>query len=286
MADHAASSALGEQPGTLLRISDVSAQFTSRLGRLDALESVTFSVARGEFVCLIGPSGCGKSTLLRLVAGLIEPASGEIVVGRAGPLTPAKRGGKRRIGLVFQEPTLLPWRTVAANVALPLALSGARRDDVDRRVAELLGLVGLSDFAGEYPANLSGGMAQRVSIARALCQDPQLLLLDEPFGALDALTREYMAVELLRIWERSQPTVLMVTHNVEEAALLSDRVVVLSPRPGRVTAVVEVGLPRPRTPDLLMGAPLQAVAKQLRKALAHKQSAVVEDRGRSYGEVS
>lgn len=247
----------------MLSIRHLTARFTSQLGRLDALDDVTFDVERGEFVCLIGPSGCGKSTLLRLIAGLIPPVSGEIRLDGQ-----AQRGPQRKVGLVFQQPTLLPWRTVTANVALPLELAGTPANKVRERSAALLDLVGLRDFAKEYPANLSGGMAQRVAIARALCQDPDVLLLDEPFGALDALTRERMAEELLRIWGRSQRTVLMVTHNVAEAALLSDRVVVLSPRPGHVTDIVTVDLPRPRVPEMLTSEALQRVARTLRAALS------------------
>jgi NitT/TauT family transport system ATP-binding protein len=249
----------------MLSIRRLTARFTSQLGRLDALDDVTFDVERGEFVCLIGPSGCGKSTLLRLVAGLIPPDSGEVRLDGQ-----AQRGPQRKVGLVFQQPTLLPWRTVTANVALPLELARTPANEVRERSAALLDLVGLRDFAKEYPANLSGGMAQRVAIARALCQDPDVLLLDEPFGALDALTRERMAEELLRIWERSQRTVLMVTHNVAEAALLSDRVVVLSPRPGHVTEIVSVDLPRPRVPEMLTSQALQRVARTLRAALSRE----------------
>jgi len=255
----------------MLSLHQVTARFTGHLGRLDALDDVTFDVQRGEFVCLIGPSGCGKSTLLRLVAGLIPPAGGEIRLDGK-----AQQGPQRRVGLVFQQPTLLPWRTVAANVALPLELAGTPAGtpagEIREHTAALLDLVGLRDFAKEHPSNLSGGMAQRVAIARALCQDPDVLLLDEPFGALDALTREYMAEELVRIWERSQRTVLMVTHNVSEAALLSDRVVVLSPRPGHVTDIVTVDLPRPRVPEMLTSEALQRVARTLRTALSRNNA--------------
>lgn len=245
-----------------LEIRNLQARFTSHLGELEALEEVSFSVSRGEFVCLIGPSGCGKSTLLRIVAGLIPPTEGEILLeGRP------RRLPSSQVGLVFQEPTLLPWRTVRGNVALPLQMRGVTDREVDRRTAELLTLVGLSDFGDEYPANLSGGMAQRAAIARALAQHPELLLLDEPFGSLDAITRERMASELLRIWEQKHRTVLMVTHSVEEAALLSDRVVVLSARPGHVVDIVEVPLPRPRSPAMLSSSELQSVAQRLRERL-------------------
>jgi len=246
-----------------LEIRDLVARFTSHLGELDALGGVTFNVARGEFVCLVGPSGCGKSTLLRIVAGLIPPSAGEVRLEGRPQRAPASQ-----VGLVFQQPTLLPWRSVRDNVRLPLELERRAPDEIERTTADLLALVGLSDFAGEYPGNLSGGMAQRAAIARALAQSPEALLLDEPFGALDALTREAMAAELLRIWERLRRTVLMVTHNVEEAALLADRVVVLSPRPGRVVEIVDVPLTRPRSPGLLSTPALQSVAQRLRDALA------------------
>jgi NitT/TauT family transport system ATP-binding protein len=245
----------------LIDIRALSARFTSHLGELDALDEVSFDVQRGEFVCLVGPSGCGKSTLLRIVAGLLSPSSGEVRIDGVPQSSP-----DRTIGLVFQQPTLLPWRSVRGNVALPLQLPGAYA--VEERVDELLALVGLLDFAEEYPANLSGGMAQRAAIARALAQNPEVLLLDEPFGALDALTREYMAGELLRIWEQTHGTVLMVTHNVEEAALLADRVVVLSSRPGRVIEVVGVPLARPRSLSHLGSQQLQHVAQQLRETLS------------------
>ncbi len=246
-----------------LEIRDLSARFLSHLGELDALDDVTFDVDRGEFVCLVGPSGCGKSTLLRIVAGLIPPAAGEVRLEGV----PRRQPGSE-VGLVFQHPTLLPWRSVRDNIRLPLEVERRPSEEIEERVSDLLALVGLSDFEDEYPGNLSGGMAQRAAIARALAQDPEVLLLDEPFGALDALTREYMAGELLRIWERLRRTVLMVTHNVEEAALLADRVVVLSARPGRVVEIVPVPLQRPRFAALLTTPALQDVAEHLRDALA------------------
>lgn len=250
-------------PAPFLHIRKLSASFRGRLGDLSALDEVSFEVARGEFVCLIGPSGCGKSTLLRIAAGLLAPSRGEILLEGD-----ALRAPQKRVGLVFQQPTLLPWRTVQANVALPLEMCGLPSAAIQARTAELLALVGLEGFEREYPLHLSGGMAQRAALARALAQHPEVLLLDEPFGALDALTRERMAVELLRIWEREQRTVLMVTHSVEEAALLADRVVVLSARPGRVTACVEVSLPRPRAAGMLSSPELQQIAGKLRAALS------------------
>jgi NitT/TauT family transport system ATP-binding protein len=246
-----------------LQIRHLSASFRGYQGDLSALDDVSFTVARGEFVCLIGPSGCGKSTLLRIAAGLLQPTRGEILLEGKPQHMPQKR-----VGLVFQQPTLLPWRSVQDNIALPLEMEGLPPHDIQARTDDLLALVGLSGFEEEYPIHLSGGMAQRTAIARALAQNPEVLLLDEPFGALDALTRERMAAELLRIWERDKRTVLMVTHSVEEATLLSDRVVVLSARPGRVVNIVSVTLPRPRSPTLLATPELQQIAGRLRESLS------------------
>lgn len=248
---------------SFLRIRNLSASFCGYLGDLSALDNVSFEVAHGEFVCLIGPSGCGKSTLLRIAAGLLAPSRGEILLEGQ-----ALRAPQKRIGLVFQQPALLPWRTVRDNIALPLEMMRLSPTDIRARTADLLALVGLVGFEHEYPIHLSGGMAQRAALARALAQNPEVLLLDEPFGALDALTRERMAAELLRIWERDKRTVLMVTHSVEEAALLADRVVVLSARPGHVVEIIEVTLPRPRSPALLTMPELQRIARHLREALS------------------
>ena len=250
-----------------LSLEHISASFPGPQEHLIALEDISFEVKRGEFLCLIGPSGCGKSTLLRIVAGLLPPSQGSVWLEGEPQRAPGQR-----IGLVFQQPTLLPWRTVAENVALPLELEIERTEKLSAeekcaRTDDLLTLVGLDGSASAYPAHLSGGMAQRTAIARALAQNPEVLLLDEPFGSLDALTRERMAAELLNIWQRDQRTVLMVTHSVEEAALLSDRVVVLSSRPGRVVDIVPIDLPRPRSSALLMTPELQRVAIRLRETL-------------------
>ena len=206
-----------------------------------ALDGVDLEVRAGEFVSVVGPSGCGKSTLLRLVAGLLPSPGGEVrVLGG----TPGEAQRARALGLVAQEPGLLPWRDVEANVRLPLDV--VRAGDPER-VRALLDQVGIAEFAGYRPAALSGGMRQRVALARALVHRPRLLLMDEPFGALDELSREAMRLELLRIWEQERIAVLFVTHSVAEAVLLSDRVVVMSGRPGRVRAVIDVPLPRPRS---------------------------------------
>ena len=210
-----------------------------------ALENISFEIRVGEFCTLIGPSGCGKSTLLRLVSGLAEPSGGRITVHG---LTPLEARRKRQFGIVFQSPVLFDWRTVEQNIALPLQIFGEDGTKIRRRVAELMGLVGLSEFGTHYPWQLSGGMQQRVAIARALTFGPPFLLMDEPFGALDLITRDRMAQELLRIWSSTPgTTVLFITHSISEAILLSDRVVVLSPRPGHVQRIVDVDLPRPRT---------------------------------------
>ncbi len=245
-----------------LEIQRVHASFRGPQGDLDALDDISLQVERGEFVCLIGPSGCGKSTLLRIIAGLLAPSSGAVYLGGERISVPG-----RRIGLVFQSPTLLPWRTVEGNVALPLEMDGLSSEVRQDRVLKLLKMVGLSGFEKDYPLHLSGGMAQRAAIARALAQNPEVLLLDEPFGSLDALTRERMTAGLLHIWQTYQRTVVMVTHSVEEAALLADRVVVLSPRPGRVVDILPIELPRPRDPGLLLDPRLQQIARHLREVL-------------------
>ncbi len=213
--------------------------------RVTALEDVSFEIPQGSFVSLIGPSGCGKSTLLRLVAGLSEPTSGRIVVAGENPREARRR---RRFGIVFQTPVLFDWRTVADNIGLPLQIMGRPKSEIESRVRELAQLVGLAEFIDHRPYQLSGGMQQRVAIARALTFNPPFLLMDEPFGALDMITRDRMASELLRIWSSTPgTTVMFITHSIPEAVLLSDRVVVMSSRPGRVLRVVDINLPRPRT---------------------------------------
>lgn len=208
---------------------------------VEALSDVSLSVRAGEFVCLIGPSGCGKTTLLRLVDGLTRPDSGEIVVdGKASPAP------GHWAGFVFQSFRLLPWRTIIDNVQFPLELNGTAPQIRRARAEEYLALVGLERFGHLYPHELSGGMQQRIGLARALAMEPSVLLMDEPFAALDAQTREFMQIELSRIWERHRVTVLFVTHSLDEALFLADRVVLMRPRPGRVDEIIEVNLPRPR----------------------------------------
>ena len=213
-------------------------------GGTTALQGIDLTIEEREFVSLIGPSGCGKSTLLRIIGDLVEPSSGSAVVNGK----PARRARvDRDYGIVFQDAVLYEWRTVARNIALPLELAGWDRRRRRERVQEMMDLVELGEFADHHPWQLSGGMQQRVSIARALSFDPALLLMDEPFGALDEMTRERLNMELLRIWEQSGSTIVFVTHSISEAVFLSTRVVVMSPRPGRVAGVVEIDLPQPRT---------------------------------------
>ncbi len=226
-----------------VRIRDVCKSFSGGADGRDVLQDINLDIARGEFLCLIGPSGCGKSTLLRLIGGLAEPTSGEIQIdGR----TPPEAQANKAFGFVFQEPSLLPWRTVADNIRLPLEVN--RRNNPENRhpVSELLSLVGLDMYADYYPSQLSGGMLQRAALARALMSGASLLLMDEPFGALDEITRAAMGYELLRIWNADKKSVIFVTHSISEAVTLSDRVAVLSRRPGCIVEVVNIDLPRPR----------------------------------------
>jgi NitT/TauT family transport system ATP-binding protein len=246
----------------ILVAEQLSAVFPNHNGGLWALERVSFEVRPQEFVCVVGPSGCGKTTLLRLLAGLLTPTEGRVRFEGEPLVAP-----RRRIGFVFQKANLMPWRTVLANVTLPLELQGERPAEARRRARELIELVGLSGFEHSLPRDLSGGMEQRVAIARALVHNPGVLLLDEPFGALDALTRERMGAELLRIWEARTKTVVMVTHSIPEALLLADRVLVLSPRPGQVRLALDVRLPRPRRMEMEYSPEFGALARRVRSAI-------------------
>jgi NitT/TauT family transport system ATP-binding protein len=247
---------------TLLTVENLSMDYDDGNGKLSVLEGLSFAVAGGEFLCLVGPSGYGKTTLLRLLAGLAKPKTGHVCLAGGQVLHP-----RRDVGVVFQEPTLMDWRTVQDNVALPLELSGVSKEMAWQQAHALLELVGLSGFEDYYPAQLSGGMAQRVALARALVNDPRVLLLDEPFGALDALTRERMGQELLRIWRARRKTVVMVTHSVTEAVFLADRVLVLGARPAVVVDEVRVDLPRPRTVEVTETSAFGALAHRVREAL-------------------
>ncbi len=234
-------------PQPVVAISSVSKTFATASGvGTTALDRISLDIQEGEFVSLIGPSGCGKSTLLRVIGDLTAPSDGTIEVNGK----PARQARMDRdYGIVFQAPVLFDWRSVEANVALPLEIKGMSRTQREQRVGEMLDLVELRDFARHYPYQLSGGMQQRVSIARALALEPRILLMDEPFGALDEMTRERMNSEVQRIWERTGTTIVFVTHSIPEAVFLSTRVAVMSPRPGRIVEVIDIDLPRPRNED-------------------------------------
>lgn len=250
-------------------IDHVTKRFELKRQSVVALDDVSLELERGELGAFIGPSGCGKSTLLRLVADIIQPTSGTITIaGRA----PAAARREHRIGFVFQDPTLLPWRSVLDNVRLPLQIARGRAERGAASPEELLELVGLAGFEGARPAQLSGGMRQRVAIARALVLRPEVLLLDEPFGALDEITRQQLNLELLGIWAETGTTALLVTHSIAEAALMADRVSVLSARPGRVTATIDVDLPRPRTLELMQTQEFFALENTTRDALFGRQA--------------
>lgn len=229
-----------------------------------ALRDVSITVGDGEFVSIVGPSGCGKSTLLRIIADLLSPTEGRVLIRGRSPHEARER---REIGMVFQSPVLYDWRSVRRNIELPLEVIGRPRPERRGRAEEMLRLVGLEQFASSYPWQLSGGMQQRVSIARALVFDPVILLMDEPFGALDELGRERMNGELQRIWAQTGKTVLFVTHSVPEAVFLSSRIVVMSPHPGRVMAEVTVDLPRPRTTDTRTDSHYYDLITQVRRVL-------------------
>jgi NitT/TauT family transport system ATP-binding protein len=230
---------------------------------LRALDDVTFEVGAREIVAIVGPNGCGKSTLLRLIGGLLMPDEGTVDLG-GQPVT----GPDPQVGFVFQEPRLLPWASIRDNVGFPLRLADRPEAEREARVTELLVQVDLTGFANARPHQLSGGMRQRAAIARALALEPSVLLLDEPFSSLDALTRERFGLELLGIWERTATTIVLVTHSIPEAVFLADRVLMLSPRPGHVVADIPVGLPRPRTPEQVDTPAGNAVALQIRRWLA------------------
>ena len=242
-----------------LIIRNLSVVFPDNNGGLRALDGLSFDVRPREFVCVLGPSGSGKTTLLRIVAGLLPPTAGSLTFGHVWK--------QPRIGMVFQQANLMPWRTVIENIKLPLEVQHMDEAFARVKAQEMIELVGLQGFEDSLPRDLSGGMAQRVAIARALIHDPDLLLLDEPFGSLDALTRERMWNELSRIWQMQQKTVIMVTHSINESLFLADRVLVLTQRPGKVKLDIEVDLPRPREDDIRYTPHFGTLAKKLRSAI-------------------
>lgn len=232
---------------TEISLKDIGMTYHADGKDVKALTSVSLDIEKGEFISLLGPSGCGKTTLLRIIADLLHPTSGEISISGESPEDARL---KRRYGMVFQSPVLYDWRTIRKNVMLPLEIMKLSKEERLQRADEMLELVGLSKFKDHFPNQLSGGMQQRVGIARALALNPEILLMDEPFSALDEFTREKLHEDLLRIWRKTNKTVVFVTHNIAESVFLSDRVCVLSPHPGRLSAVVDIDLPRPRPKEI------------------------------------
>jgi NitT/TauT family transport system ATP-binding protein len=264
-----------DQP--VVRLTGIGRVFARRDGsRMTALEGIDLDIRRGEFVSLIGPSGCGKSTLLRIIGDLIKPSSGDVIVNGK----PAERARRDRdYGMVFQAPVLFDWRSVEDNVKLPLEIQGV--DAATRRAtaARMLELVELEEFSHHYPWQLSGGMQQRVAIARALAFEPAILLMDEPFGALDEMTRERMNSEVQRIWDRTKTTIVFVTHSIPEAVFMSSRVVVMSPRPGRIAKVIDVDLPRPRDEETRESERYFELVTEVREALRGRDAARDDEAG-------
>jgi NitT/TauT family transport system ATP-binding protein len=252
---------MADAAGAVIAVRRLGKTYETSRGAVPALEDIDFTVAEGEFVAILGPSGCGKTTLLKILAGLLPATRGEARL-RGAPIA----GPRRDIGMVFQSPVLFPWRSVLDNVLLPVDVQRLGREKNVARAMELLALVGLATFERRYPWELSGGMQQRVAITRGLIHDPAMLLMDEPFGALDAMTRETMNLELQRIWLEKRKTVLFVTHSIAEAVFLADRVLVMTPRPGRVLDAVAVEMPRPRSLDVMASA---AFGDHVRRIRAH-----------------
>ncbi|MBK1624992.1 ABC transporter ATP-binding protein [Afifella marina] len=250
--------------GAVIAASDLSLTFQTADGPVQALADIDLAIHRGEFVSLIGPSGCGKTTLLRVIADLEQPTSGEISVNGVSP-DAARR--ERSYGYVFQSAALYPWRTIAKNVALPLEIMGLPKAEQQKRVKKNLELVNLSGFERKFPWQLSGGMQQRASIARALAVEPDLLLMDEPFGALDEIVRDHLNEQLLQLWAKTNKTIVFVTHSIPEAVFLSSKIVVMSPRPGRIYDVIDCGLPRDRGLDIRETPEFLAIAHRVREGL-------------------
>ena len=245
----------------IIDINHASKVFNNQKKEVTALSDVSLRIRKGEFISLLGPSGCGKTTLLRMIADLIKPSSGSVMVDGQ---TPREARLARKYGMVFQSPVLYEWRTIIRNVELPLEIIKLGREERRECAMKMLELVGLKDFADHYPSQLSGGMQQRVGIARALALNPQILLMDEPFSALDEFTCEKLHEDLLSIWRRTNKTIVFVTHNISESVYLSDRVCVLSPHPGRLSAVVDIDLPRPRTAEMRSSPELASLVEKVR----------------------
>lgn len=245
----------------LIEIQGLNKIYPTREGSpIQALSDVNLNISRGEFITVVGPSGCGKTTLLKILAGIMAPSSGSVRVN-GNPLS----GPSRQLGVVFQEPLLLPWRTVLENVMVPVEVQKLDAKAYRQEARKLLELVGLQGFEEKYPRELSGGMQQRVGIARALVHDPDFLLMDEPFGALDAMTREQLNLDLLSIWSTKRKTILLITHSIAEAVFLGDRIVAMSPRPGRIADVIDVDLPRPRDIDIINSDVFGDYVKRIRR---------------------
>jgi NitT/TauT family transport system ATP-binding protein len=260
-----------ESAPRVIDISSLSLTFETSDGPVQAVSEIDLAIEGGEFVSLIGPSGCGKTTLLRVIADLETPTSGKITVNG---LTPSEARLKRAYGYVFQAPALYPWRTIARNIALPLEIMGLSKGECKDRVSRNIDLVNLTGFENRFPWQLSGGMQQRASIARALAFDPDLLLMDEPFGALDEIVRDKLNEQLLRLWNKTQKTVVFVTHSIPEAVFLSTKIVVMSPRPGRIHDVIDCGFPRDRTLEIRETPQFLEIANRVRHGLREGHSYV------------
>ena len=256
-------------PSTVVDARDLSLVFQTNDGPVHALSNINLTIERGEFVSFIGPSGCGKTTLMRVIADLEQPTSGSVSVNG---MTPEAARETRAYGYVFQAAALYPWRTIGGNVSLPLEVMGFSRAEREERIAKNLDLVNLSGFEKKFPWQLSGGMQQRASIARALSFDPDMLLMDEPFGALDEIVRDHLNEQLLKLWAKTQKTVIFVTHSIPEAVFLSTRIVVMSPRPGRIHEIIDCNLGDDRPLDIRETPEFLRIAQQVREGLRHGHS--------------
>lgn len=254
-----------------IRFSHVGKVFETRFQTITAVHDYSMDIQPGEFVAILGPSGCGKSTLIRMLDGIIPPSSGEILLDEE-LVSGRQRMGKdilRKMGFIFQQPNLLPWYTLRENVALPLKIFGLSGKKWEKRVDKLLAMVGLTGQDNAYPVEISGGMAQRAGVIRAMVHDPEILLMDEPFGALDELSREQLNMELLDIWKQTGKTIIFITHNVQEAVLVSSRIYVMATQPGRLQEVVDIGLPRPRELSMITSPAFMAYEKQITDLIGH-----------------